>query len=599
MDTQSLALHLQRLASAQLIVEEAPGQYAFRHTLIHDAAYSTLLLRERKAFHRLIAETLEEAYADMPEAHLADLAYHYYQAETWEKALDYSRRAGEKAQSLFAPREASEQLTRAIEAARMLSLPPPIEVYRQRGQAYETLGDFEQARADFLETLGMARTSGDGMAEWQALIDLGFLWAAKDYERTGEYFREALDLARRLDAPANIAHSLNRVGNWHLNLAQPSEGRRYHLEAQAIFEEQHNPGGLAETLDLLGMASFMSGDAIRGAHYFQQAMDLFRQIGDRRGLSSSLATLAESGVVYLTDAVVIPSHLQGASIPQAELALQIAREIGWRAGEVYARILFGASLGTIGEYGQAFDQLSSALATAADIGHQQWLCFANMMVGCLYLDLLDPATAQQYAEKAVALAQEINSPFMMAASIGLMGGTLVQEGQLDDARETLETVLGQESRYRVITGQFCWAARLELALAEGDAGLALEIADRLVESAVKACSSDGTEGERPAWQNPPRLLLLRGQALAALGRFEESDTVLKLARECSQAHQARRLVWRARLALGQLYAAQGQGEQARQEFAAARSQILELALKVPDASLRSKFLENAARMFPG
>src|SRR3990172_8782232 len=77
---------------------------------------------------------------------LADLAYHFYEAEAWDKALDYSQRFGERAQALYAPRAAAEHFTRALNAAHHLAVIPRPELYRARGLAYETLGNFEQAR---------------------------------------------------------------------------------------------------------------------------------------------------------------------------------------------------------------------------------------------------------------------------------------------------------------------------------------------------------------------------------------------------------------------------------------------------------------------
>ncbi len=76
-------------------------------------------------------------------------------------------------------------------------LSPPATLYRLRGQAYETLGDFEQARLDYETTLQMASVACDRHAEWQALIDLGFLWAQRDYTQAGTYYQQALALARQ------------------------------------------------------------------------------------------------------------------------------------------------------------------------------------------------------------------------------------------------------------------------------------------------------------------------------------------------------------------------------------------------------------------
>jgi hypothetical protein len=109
-------------------------------------------------------------------------------------------------------------------------------MYRARGLAYDLTGNFEAARADFEAVLALARQAGDRQAEWQSLVDLAQLWAARDYAQTGSQLRWALELARAMDAPALTAQTLNRVGNWHLNVEQPLEAVRYHTEALAIFE---------------------------------------------------------------------------------------------------------------------------------------------------------------------------------------------------------------------------------------------------------------------------------------------------------------------------------------------------------------------------
>ena len=116
-DEQQLLTLMKELMSAQLVVEESAEQFAFRHALTRQAIYTELLVRERKALHSTIAETMESLYAEALEAHVADLAYHFFEAGLWEKALSYSQQAGETAQRLYAPRAAIEQYTRALDAA--------------------------------------------------------------------------------------------------------------------------------------------------------------------------------------------------------------------------------------------------------------------------------------------------------------------------------------------------------------------------------------------------------------------------------------------------------------------------------------------------
>ena len=92
--------------------------------------------------------------------------------------------------------------TRALDAARQLSLTPPASLYRARGLAYETLGEFERARADHETALQLAHEASDRHGEWQALLDLGLLWAGRAYAQTGDYYQQALALARTMDDPA-------------------------------------------------------------------------------------------------------------------------------------------------------------------------------------------------------------------------------------------------------------------------------------------------------------------------------------------------------------------------------------------------------------
>ena len=78
-DEAQLLLLLKELIAAQLVVEESSEQFAFRHALTRQAVYKQLLARERKALHRTIGETLEYLSASSVEAHLADLAFHFFE----------------------------------------------------------------------------------------------------------------------------------------------------------------------------------------------------------------------------------------------------------------------------------------------------------------------------------------------------------------------------------------------------------------------------------------------------------------------------------------------------------------------------------------
>jgi predicted ATPase len=88
---------LKELVAAQLIVEESSERFAFRHALAREAIYAGLLARERVTLHRTIGETIERLAADSVDQRPPELAYHFFEAQQWERAVTYGRSAGEQA----------------------------------------------------------------------------------------------------------------------------------------------------------------------------------------------------------------------------------------------------------------------------------------------------------------------------------------------------------------------------------------------------------------------------------------------------------------------------------------------------------------------
>src|SRR6266699_475192 len=466
-DEAQLLRLIKELIAAQLVVEESDEQFAFRHALTRQAVYAQLLGRERKALHRRIAEAFERLYALTLEAHLADLASHFSEAGAWEKALAYGQRAGEQAQALYAPQSATLHFTRALDAARHLSLTPPASLYRARGLAYEILGEFERARADQETALKYAHDASDRHAEWQALLDLGLLWAGRDYAQTGDYYQRALALVRTLDDAAALAHSLNRLGNWYLNVEQPQEALHCHQEALATFQALSDRRGKALTLDLLGMASFLSGDLIQGTTSCQQAIVLLRELDERQRLISSLVTLMMCGGVYETETLVPAAGGFADSLHFGEQALKIAGEIGSRSEEAHTLIQMAMCLGLRGEYARALEVAQRGLAIAEEIEHRQWMAAGHRALGALYLDLLALSEAQQHLEQALALAQEVGSWNWIRIISGFLAPTYLLQHDEASADSVLTAALEPDATMQTLGQRLIWATRADLALVLG------------------------------------------------------------------------------------------------------------------------------------
>ncbi|HZT94999.1 MAG TPA: ABC transporter substrate-binding protein [Gaiellaceae bacterium] len=108
-DVPGNSLHeLQRLGLLRQSRRWPQPEYRFRHALIQETAYRTLLTEQRKKLHRRAAAWLEERYAERDAEVLGLLAYHWLHAEDEEKAADYLLRAGDKARLEYALDEAIE-----------------------------------------------------------------------------------------------------------------------------------------------------------------------------------------------------------------------------------------------------------------------------------------------------------------------------------------------------------------------------------------------------------------------------------------------------------------------------------------------------------
>src|SRR5260370_20199123 len=523
---------MKELVSAQLVVEESAEQCASRHALTRRAIYMQLLARERSMLHQIIAETMEQFPSSTLDAHLEGLAYHFYQARVWQKTVDYAQRAGEKALRLYSPRAAIDHFTWTLEAADRLSLPPTLPLYRARGQAYETLGEFEHAQHDYTQALDAARTMHDRAAEWQSAIDLGFLWVQRDYAQAETSFRQALILSQALEDPALHARSLNRIGNWHLHVEQPHDALGYHREALAIFQHLHDARGIAETLDLLGMTSYLGGDLLGGTAYYQQATALFDELGNREGLTSSLATLTMRASTYHTDALIAGASLAEV-VPDAQRALTVAREIGQRSADSYALFQLGLCLGSQGEYTHALAAGQQSLHIAKEIEHRQWQTGAHAMLGGMYNGLLAHRQASDHFEQALVLAQETHSLFWTRMATGYLASISILLHDYARAEALLHAALSPDTAIQTMAQRMLYCASVELALAQGHPTRSLEIIDQLVASAAQAARG----------QSSLRVLKLRGEALVMLQRPVEAEVALTAAHALAAALVTRPKQW--------------------------------------------------------
>ena len=602
-DERQLLALVKELIAAQLVVEESAERFAFRHALTREAIYAELLTRERVVLHRQVATELERLHAASLDAVVESLAYHAWEAGDWERAATYAARAARHALALSAPREAVGHLDRAFAASERAGIEPGLDLYLARGRANETLGEFQRAHDDFTAAIAHAREASNERAAWEGLYALGKLWAARDYARAGEYRREALQAARALGDESLVARSLNRVGNWHVNLEEPLAGLPHHEEALAIFERLGDNDGVAESVDLIAVAHHIAAEQRAAATFYERSMALFTKQDDRRGLANALGIFVYSGPCYHTSSTTPFTSPAVEDEVRDPRSIRIAREIGWRAGETFLKFVVADCLAWRGEYDRAVPLARQALVEAEEIQHLQWTAGTLRLLGDMTLDLLAPNAARQHLEAAYQIALRLGSRLWIrwtaaplavarAKTADWTGALQVLDGaaRVNDAPGAPHVSAPPDSPGLTLGQRHLWLARAELALIEGKPDVALRITDARIRAEHEA-NPNSTAGV-------PRLSLLRSEALVALGRFAEAEQALEKARGEAAEQGARPLMWRIEAAAGHTHRLQRQRLEARRAFDVARAIAEELAAKIPDEGLRDGFRTELDDLIP-
>jgi DNA-binding CsgD family transcriptional regulator len=583
MEEWELIQRLKELIAAQLVIETAPDQFTFRHELTREAVYSGLMQRERRAQHRMIAETVEEVFAGSLEVYQANLAMHYQKSGQWEQALQHARKAGDKALALYAPREAIEHYSQAIEAAQQLSMPPDIDLHRARGLASQLVGNFDAAFSDFTTCLEIARTSNNQTAEWQALLDLALLMEGRDYPQAGKYNQQALSLARQLNNTAMIGRSLIRLAIWYTNMNQAQQGAVAIREAYDIFEGLDDPHCLALALNAEGNIYMNGGNFQKGSACYLQAMPLFKKAGDLQGQFDCLINLSLGGALDLFHTEPPMISISRAR-RYAESALEIARQMSSQSDETIAMIRLAMILRTQGRYGQALELAQNATQLADELDHAEWSSFGWAALAEIHRDLLSLDSARKYYERSLERVDQSGNLEIKYTVMANLARVYLDQNQLDLAENLLNDTLPEENQVRTMAQRLIQYGFARLALESGKPQKTIEILERLLDSSIELSGQEDLQS--------PYLNYMRGDALRRMRQFSEGRHLLQKARAAAADLGALPLLWRIHYALAQLEYCEDT-QQAEHEIQHAKEIVTRLAEVIPDHELRTHFREKA------
>jgi class 3 adenylate cyclase/tetratricopeptide (TPR) repeat protein len=545
---EQLPDHLLRLQQMDLIREAARHpelEYIFRHVLTQEAAYKTVLRRERHLFHARIGEVIAALFKDNLEEHAAVLAYHFSEGGEHERAAIHFLSAGKQAMRLAAYREAVSHFSSALDCLKQLSDPPveqQLDAYRGLGRAYELVWDHAAADQVYIEMQTEAEAIGDSNMELAALLARSTIYNTftpmLNPEMGETLATQTLELAKTLAD----AESQARV-YWILMLMRgfvqghlPAAVENGEL-ALALCREHGIDDLLALTINDLGRFYCILGEFQRGLPMVDEAEKLFEASGNWPMLSDNLNG---RGVL------LVPKGDFDDAIHYAERALALSKSINNSFGirdATWRFLLIDIEQGNF-KHGVAGltellqDLLDNHNATLA-IANAGILVRAHIALGDLDLawDIGSPYLAQ--LEQGVLL---FTAPFMAEmALLALQRGDVAQAEQLLQGYERLSAYpdFAKAPYVNIIL-----VAQLSLALQRGQVEDVIREGQLYLEI-FKA------RGQRLLWAEIAELLA-RAHLESSVPDPDAAETVLKQAYDVAVTIELHPMIWRLAVRLARL-----------------------------------------------
>ena len=408
LDEATLQHGLSQLVDAQLVYQRgSPPEihYVFKHALIQDAAYQSVLKRRRQDYHQQIAQVLAERFPEISEIHPELTAHHYTEAGLIEQAIPYWQRAGQRAAEHSDDLEAIYHLTKGLELVEQLPASPQ--------QAEQEL--------ELQIALGAPLMSTKG-------------WAAPEVEQV---YRRAHLLCQQVGETPRLFPVL--WGLWGFYTV-----RAGHPTAQKLAEQCLSLAELTDDQDFLigahlalGITFSYLGEFSLTRYHFEQGFKWYRP--EQHHSLAAIYGGQDPGVSCLIESAGPLWYLgypdQALSVIRDGLAL--ARELA-HAPSLAAALSNAAWISLFRqEAGAAREQAAAAIMLATEQGFPLWLGLGTFLHGWAVTeqDPTDEGLAQMH--RGLEIWRNTGAELGCPAFLGILAEVYKKRGDVDAGLQTL------------------------------------------------------------------------------------------------------------------------------------------------------------------
>ncbi len=596
-DTQNeLERQLSTLQRMDMVVEAArlpELEYAFRHALVQETAYRSILRKQRREFHRQVGEAMEVLFGTRLDEYAPILAMHFERAGDRARAFNYYFHAGDVAFRFHAVKEAILHYSKALallhqehrphdhpaqdhslsEYLTVTHLTPDglQKLYLGLGRALEMDGRYEDALAHYQQMESFAQEHGYRELELAALTAHATIHSAPtdQFDRTlaESLSQQALALAEELGNHATEAKIY-----WNLMMmsgfsGEGEKGYAYGARSLEIARHYNLREQLAYSLHDFHRASLVSGKLAEAQAMLEEAQGLWQELGNQAMYIDSLVSAA---LLYI---------IQG-DYTRAETVCLEARQLGEEIGNLWGQSYSEYTLGFIyheqSQFVQALEVMENALRLVEPSGFAVPLVDCNAYKGLIYGYLGDFERGKTFALSAIHHAKE-RLPAMQVGPISILAILEFWQGNFSAMDEWLGDTLPTPAN-NSFTGFERFIAECYRLLAKGEY-------EKLVNLSAEVLPHIRPMGDLVYISD---ILRLNGEALLILHRNDEARKFLEEA--CLRAQHSPHRRIDALFALCRFETQVGDKEIARACLAEARQNIEIILQNVSDPRLHLSYL---------
>lgn len=422
---------LDGLAHAQLIVSVGPDQWSFKHALIQEVTYETLLLRQRRELHARVAAALEARAVNDPDS-LETLANHYAKAEVTEKARRYSLAAGDLAAERMGFNDAMGRYETALRLWGSGDEEGRLSLLEKLGYTSRLGGDLARSRSALIEAESGWEARGNLRRAGATLSLLGRThWATGEMDRATDVLRRAI----RVLEPGGPSPELARAYTWastlHMLVGDVRVGAELAREGLKIAEPLKLDGMRANLLNTLGVCEANLGD-IRALDRLREALELAERSGDAEAIGRIYVNLPDTLCKF-------GQHDEGADLSRR--GREVARKLGSPTFEWFIAANEATILEELGRFAEA-----EALVREGLESHRAVLGVPGQVnAGMVYADCSIRqgryAQARTLIDEALPLARRIGGAEFLTPAL-VIGASLDEAlGSMASARQTLNEAI--------------------------------------------------------------------------------------------------------------------------------------------------------------